>query len=393
MSEKRWQAAGREQAGLRHELRGGKMAKKAVTGSWRVNWHIMGVVISVLCVVTVVLMAVLCFWLFLSPTGDTGNDSVAYKAKEIGIEEILPDEEVMLGEPVAIWPEEDEDGPGEGDASQEEVVQYTYTELDMTLYAQTSLRVRDQPSIDGTKIGGLYRNQKVKATGMCNETGWYRIDFYGSVGYASNDYLAEEPVELDIPQSVGSFAAVEKSYFDNVLFIGDSLTVGLSMYGKLKNASYFCINGMGASEALGKSMDGVTLDALLDARQYDAVYIMLGINDMGSKRKSFLASYSSLVDHVQEKQPTAGIVIQSILAVTSAYTAEHPKINNDEIRERNASLAELADGEHIFYLDLNAYYIDEAGNLKDSQARDGLHLKSNAYGGWKDALLANGIVK
>lgn len=373
-------------------LKGKKMAKKAVARNWRINWRILGVVVCTLCIATIVLMTVLCFWFFLPPTGDTGNDSMAYMPKEIGIEELPPDEEVVLGEPVAVWPEEGEDGPGEGDAPQEETVQYTYTELDMTLYAQASLRVRDQPSIEGARIGGLYLNQKVRATARCNETGWYCIDYYGSVGYASNDYLAEEPVELDITQSVGSFAAVEKSYYDNVLFIGDSLTVGLSMYGNLKNATYFCINGMGASEALGKSMDGVTLDALLDARQYDAVYIMLGINDMGSKRKSFLSSYSSLVGHVQEKQPAAGIVIQSILAVTSAYTAEHPKINNEEIRERNASLAELADGEHIFYLDLNAYYIDEAGNLKDSQARDGLHLKTTAYKVWKDALLGNGIV-
>ena len=198
---------------------------------------------------------------------------------------------------------------------------------------------------------------------------------------------------MEIVQSVGSFGAVDKSYYDNVLFIGDSLTVGLSMYGNLKNATYFCITGMGVSEALNKDMGGVTLDALLDVRQYDAVYIMLGINDMGSKRKSYLSSYSSLVSHVQEKQPNAGIVIQSILAVTSSYTAEHPNFNNDEIRERNTSLAALADGEHIFYLDLNAYFVDAAGNLQDSQARDGLHLKSSSYKVWKEALLAHGIVK
>lgn len=367
------------------------MIKKALAKNWRVNRHILGVTVCLLFTTTVVLMAVLCFWLFFSTPGDAGNDIMLHKTKKIGIEEILPDEEVMLGDPVAAWTEE-EDGPGEGDAPEETVDPYTYTELDMTLYAQTSLRVRDQPSIDGGKIGGLYRNQVVKATGICNETGWYRIDYYGSTGYASNDYLAEEPVELEIVQSVGSFGAVDKSYYDNVLFIGDSLTVGLSMYGNLKNATFFCINGMGASEALNKDMSGVTLDALLDVRQYDAVYIMLGINDIGSKRKSYLSSYSSLVSHVQEKQPNAGIVIQSILAVTSDYTAEHPKFNNDEIRERNTSLAALADGEHIFYLDLNAYFIDAAGNLQDSHARDGLHLKTSSYKIWREALLAHGIV-
>jgi len=368
------------------------MTKKALAKNWRVNRHILGVTVCVLFVTTIVLMAVLCFWLFFSTPGDAGNDVALRKPKKIGIEEVLPDEEAAQGEPVAAWTEE-EDGPGEGDAPEEVIDPYTYTELDMTLYAQTSLRVRDQPSLDGGKIGGLYRNQVVKATGVCNETGWYRIDYYGSIGYASNEYLAQEPVELEIVQSVGSFGAVDKSYYDNVLFIGDSLTVGLSMYGNLKNATYFCINGMGASEALNKDMGGITLDALLDVRQYDAVYIMLGINDMGSKRKSYLSSYSALVSHVQEKQPNAGIVIQSILAVTSSYTAEHPKFNNDEIRERNSSLAELADGEHIFYLDLNAYFMDAAGNLQDSQARDGLHLKTASYKVWREALLANGIVK
>ena len=114
---------------------------------------------------------------------------------------------------------------------------------------------------------------------------------------------------------------------------------------------------------------------------------------MGGKRKSYLSSYSSLLSHVQEKQPDANIVIQSILAVTSAYTAEHPRINNDEIRERNAELAEMADGENIFYLDLNVFFMDDAGNLNASQARDGLHLTTKAYKVWREALLANGIVK
>ena len=313
------------------------MAKKALARNWRVNRRILGVTVCVLFATTVVLMAVLCFWLFFWMPGDAGNDIMLHKPKKTEAEELFPDDEATQAEPVTIPKEED--GKTEEDDVPEEVADpYTYTDLDMTLYAQTSLRVRDQPSLDGGKIGGLYRNQVVKATGVCNETGWYRIDYYGSTGYASNDYLALEPVELEIVQSVGSFGAVDKSFYDNVLFIGDSLTVGLSMYGNLKNATYFCINGMGASEALNKDMSGVTLDALLDVRQYDAVYIMLGINDMGSKRKSYLSSYSSLVSHVQEKQPNAGIVIQSILAVTSSYTAEHPKINNDEIRERIFSI-------------------------------------------------------
>lgn len=368
------------------------MAKSSLTKNWHVNKHILGMTIGALTVATFALLMVLCFWLFFSPAVDAENGDLTYTAKKIGMEEMQPGQETQPQEPEgAAGPEESV--PTAEPEPTEEPDPYTYTEMEGSLYAQTSLRVRDQPSIEGERIGGLYRNQEVRVTGRCNETGWYRIDFYGDVGYASNDYLAEEPVKLDITQSVGSFAAVDKSYYDNVLFIGDSLTVGLSIYGSLKNATYFCITGMGASEALTRDMDGVTLDALLDLRQYEAVYIMLGINDMGGKRKSYLASYGSLLSHVQEKQPNADIVIQSILPVTSAYTAEHPSFNNDEIRERNASLSELADSESIFYLDLNAFFVDEAGNLNAGQARDGLHLTAKSYKVWREALLANGIVK
>lgn len=366
------------------------MAKRSVTRNWRVNKHILGMTIGALSVATLALLAVLGFWLFFSPPVDAEDGGLSYMALKIDMEETGPTQEVSppeTVEPEAAISRELEPEPSPTPEP------YTYTELEGRLYAQASLRVRDQPSVEGERIGGLYRNQEVKVTGRCNETGWYRLDYYGTVGYASDDYLAEEPVKLDITQSVGSFAAVDKSYYDNVLFIGDSLTVGLSMYGSLKNATFFCINGMGASEALTRNMDGVTLDALLDVKQYDAVYIMLGVNDMGSKRKSYLTSYGTLLGHVQEKQPDADIVIQSILPVTSAYTAEHPKINNDEIRERNAALAELADSESIFYLDLNTFFVDEAGNLSASQARDGLHLTAKAYKVWREALLANGIVK
>ncbi|MDE6516691.1 MAG: SH3 domain-containing protein, partial [Acetatifactor sp.] len=160
------------------------MAKRALAKNWRVNRHILGVTVCFLFATTIVLMAILCFWLFFSPPEGTENGGILLKLQKVVTEETPPEQEVLLGEPVASWTEE-EDGLGEGDAIEEEIVDpYTYTDLDMTLYAQTSLRVRDQPSLDGSRIGGLYRNQKVKATGVCNETGWFRIDYYGCIGYA-----------------------------------------------------------------------------------------------------------------------------------------------------------------------------------------------------------------
>lgn len=73
---------------------------------------------------------------------------------------------------------------------------YTYTDLSVTMYAQQTVNVRNQPSTDGEKVGSLSTNQEVSITGQCNETGWYRIDYNGSVAYVSNSYIAAEKAEM-----------------------------------------------------------------------------------------------------------------------------------------------------------------------------------------------------
>lgn len=73
---------------------------------------------------------------------------------------------------------------------------YTYTDMDKTMYAKSSVNVRSLPSTDGEKLGGLSKAQEVHVTGQCNETSWYRIDYNGGVAYVSNSYLVnDKPVE------------------------------------------------------------------------------------------------------------------------------------------------------------------------------------------------------
>lgn len=80
--------------------------------------------------------------------------------------------------------------------SEPETPTYTYTDLNKTMYAKSSVNVRSLPSTDGEKLGGLSKGQEVSVSGQCNETGWYRISYNGGVGYVSSNYLVDEkPVE------------------------------------------------------------------------------------------------------------------------------------------------------------------------------------------------------
>ena len=179
----------------------------------------------------------------------------------------------------------------------------------------------------------------------------------------------------------------DRQDFNNVLFIGDSLTVGLQLYGGISDADYFCITGIGTEGIRNLDMNGIMLDEMLDSKQYSAIYIMLGINDMGMNRENYLSSYMSLLNHIREKQSDAYIIIQSILVVTASYTNSHPIFNNDEVRIRNKALSEFADDNHIFYLELNDYFADVNGNLYDYMSSDGCHLYCESYSIWSDVLL------
>lgn len=73
--------------------------------------------------------------------------------------------------------------------------EYTFTDMSKTLYAKSSVNVRDLPDTTGNKVGSLSTNDEVNVTGKCNETGWYRFEYKGSVAYVSDSYLSESKVE------------------------------------------------------------------------------------------------------------------------------------------------------------------------------------------------------
>ena len=69
---------------------------------------------------------------------------------------------------------------------------YTYSELSQTMYAKSTVNVRDLPSTDGKKIGSLKASQEITVTGKCDQTGWYRFDLNGTTGYVSDKYIVSE---------------------------------------------------------------------------------------------------------------------------------------------------------------------------------------------------------
>ncbi len=197
-----------------------------------------------------------------------------------------------------------------------------------------------------------------------------------------------------------NFVEVDNSYFRDALFIGDSRTVGLREYSTVSQADYYAATGLTVYKALESrfvTLDGIddklTIEEALNQRQYGKIYIMLGINELGTGTvDTYIDKYTQIVDRIRELQPEAVIFIQGIMKVTTEYSELSDYIHNDDIDERNERLSLLADGQQVIYLDINPLLCDENGGLHEVYTSDGVHLKAEFVFVWVDFLKKYGII-
>jgi hypothetical protein len=202
-------------------------------------------------------------------------------------------------------------------------------------------------------------------------------------------------------EEVYEFTQVDDDYFTDALFIGDSRTVGLSeyceeldtratFYSKISLTIYNAMN----TEFIKTENGKITVDQALSENQFSKIYIMLGLNEIGTGTpETFAEAYKAVVDRIRELQPDAIIYIQGIMHVTEKKSSSDKYFNNDNINTRNMALSELADNKTIFYIDMNEAVDDENGNLLAELSFDDVHLKASSYERWHQYLLANAIVK
>lgn len=198
-----------------------------------------------------------------------------------------------------------------------------------------------------------------------------------------------------------NFVTVGDDYFNDALFIGDSRTVGLREYSSVSQADYYAATGLTIYKVLDSeivSLDGsadkISIDEALQQKEFGKIYIMLGINEMGTGTvDSFMEKYTEVVNRIRELQPNAIIFVQGIMQVSAEYSGLSDYIHNQGISERNARLAQLVDGQHVFYIDINPLVCDDNGGLIEYYTTDGVHLKAEYISIWTDFFKSRGIVK
>jgi len=127
------------------------------------------------------------------------NDNTVASVEEIPTNEYT-EENIEETEETAVETSETETEP---ETTEEPIpepqAEYTYTDMNATMYATQTVNVRNLPSTDGEKVGSLSTNQEVAVTGQCNETSWYMFEYEGQMAFVSNSYLSTEKVETAPP--------------------------------------------------------------------------------------------------------------------------------------------------------------------------------------------------
>lgn len=183
--------------------------------------------------------------------------------------------------------------------------------------------------------------------------------------------------------------------FTNALFIGDSRTVGIAEYSGITEADFFAFTGMSVytafkkESAVGSWQKGTLLADALQARQYDRVYLMLGVNELGYNFQKTVERYGEMVQQIRELQPDAYLILEASLHVTKKRSDTDSTFNNSNIDRMNQAQAAFADGEHIFFIDVNPVFDDETGALNQDYTFDNTHPYGKYYSKWADWLREN----
>ena len=189
------------------------------------------------------------------------------------------------------------------------------------------------------------------------------------------------------------YTPVDESWFDDVLFIGDSRMTGLKGLGRLGQADYFCAESMTIYGIRDASLSDIrfpeqTLRSLLTSRDYGKIYIHLGLNELISGTDAIMEEYEEVIEMLREYEPDAYIILMSCMSI-SAEKATSPNFPISELHALNECLRLRTEQEPetFRFCDVNSWAAGEEGYLREEITWDGCHLYGEDYKAWGQWIL------
>ena len=205
------------------------------------------------------------------------------------------------------------------------------------------------------------------------------------------------PVTPFVPSGstlVAQGAAVDASYFDDAVFIGNSQMVGFANSTDLPG-TYYCAVGLNASSfftsPVAKTSAGkVTIPQALRGQSFSKAYVLFGVNEFGwSSADAFVAKYEQVIATLRQNNPNMIIYVESVLPVNEFLAQSNgygTNVNNGNVAKFNEALYAMCERLGVCYLDIHSLFVGEDGKMPVANSSDGLHVNRACVAMWSDYL-------
>ncbi|MED1801166.1 GDSL-type esterase/lipase family protein [Brevibacillus porteri] len=177
--------------------------------------------------------------------------------------------------------------------------------------------------------------------------------------------MTRQAVDISTPEQT-SYA----SQYQTSVFLGDSITEGLSYHDVLKDKNVLAGAGKTAEFALQD------IDELVK-RKPQHIFIQLGSDDIlwptDNPKEYSLSYYGQLIDRIKVRLPETSITILSVTPVTAEAEKAEPRYRN--IGDYNEGLKELSSKVQVGFIDVSSI-VSAHPDMYDA---DGIHFQAEFY--------------
>lgn len=227
----------------------------------------------------------------------------------------------------------------------------------------------------------------------------------------SDTSTPETPDQTESPAAQDN---VEWDWFDDAVFIGDSVSLKLKNYvtkqrqsdpNFMGGAQFLTSGSLGSANALWevseKSVhpnfqgEKMLLEESVPLTGAKKIYIMLGTNDIAVYGiDSSVENMSALLDRILAATPDAAVYVQSATPICEG--AEKKQLNNDNLEIYNEKLAQLCQEKGYTFVNVASVLRDENGFLPREYCSDpdgmGIHFTDVACELWIDYLRSDAAI-
>lgn len=197
------------------------------------------------------------------------------------------------------------------------------------------------------------------------------------------------------------------SFFENSVFVGDSLSVGFKHFciqdadSIASESTYFLARESGSAKAAISSnaltkyakimpeyQGTVQLieDSIAKMPDIQRVFICYGMNDLvGSTPAQFTQNLETLINRILTKSPDVSVYVLSIPCVMA--DVQTGQLSNSSIQSANALLATACTENQWGFINIAEYLMDTNLSIKETYSSDGyVHENNSAYREWTKVL-------